>query len=193
MVTVGEISVRLVEAKTKTPFKEHTSGSEVYAEVEPKEEYFVEIKHITTGNDRKVFSIEVDGHDLNYDTWEVKKPSYHGLFTRDESGNETERAMLFQKPRLSQELGKPVVSFGKVTVKIFEAVSDGYEILGAMKSSLPSPSVSSIADLQNKAVRSGEGSTTICSDCGSQDKPVKVVKAGKFLNKVEINYCTTVV
>jgi hypothetical protein len=43
MVQVGDFSVHLVDAETKTPFKEHVKDGKTYAEVEPDIDYFIAV------------------------------------------------------------------------------------------------------------------------------------------------------
>lgn len=46
MVRFDGFEVQLVEAKTKTPFKEHYHNRDVFVEVEPGQEYFIAIEKV---------------------------------------------------------------------------------------------------------------------------------------------------
>ena len=100
MVQIGEFSVRLVDAETKISFKEHTApDGKTYAEVEPNQEYFIAVKQ--RSGEKVVFEFEVDGNDLGYISW---SGGNKGLFTRDDSGKQSHRALQVKKPGLSNSM-----------------------------------------------------------------------------------------
>ena len=86
MVRKGDFELRLINAETKKRFKEHIhSDGNVYAEVEPKEEYYLRVR--SHHPQRVVFEYEVDAKDLGYQSifedgnsmWDTQ-----GLWNREE-------------------------------------------------------------------------------------------------------------
>jgi hypothetical protein len=105
MVRVGDFSVRLVEAETKEPFKEHTGpDGKVYAEVEPGVEYYIEAEMVGGDDPYKMHFLEfyVAGTKLRYNKPHSSSDGkYHaGIWSRKD-GVDEQRAISFQKPKFT--------------------------------------------------------------------------------------------
>jgi hypothetical protein len=147
MVRQGDFIVEMVEAESKTPFKEHrrTSDGKVFVEVEPDIEYFVRIEkvgHNPTNNQHEYnggaasvvsATIRVDGQNMGARySWnrEDRYFVYAGLLRR-EGRVDTETALKVFKPLQKQRVngGSPTQGSsyvtGKVQVKIRERISTG--------------------------------------------------------------------
>ena len=190
MVRIGEFSVRLVDAETKIPFKEHTaSDGKTYAEVEPNQEYFIAVKQ-TTGK-KVVFEFEVDGNDLGYISWSAGNK---GLFTRDDSGKQSHRALQVKKPGLSNSMleqqKKSTPSLGNVSVSFYEAICRGIKEPKTIEGAGLSAEVDNVSSLKKKVLRSGEGSSVITKK--SLTTPYVSFKKGKLLQTITIHYCTAI-
>jgi hypothetical protein len=131
------ISVQLVDAVTKQPFKEHYKDGKTYVEVEPQVEYFIKIQrkehNVMDGEDEipEVIAVsEVDGVYLGYSSpWTFEEPGYNGCLNSFKNGIETMTALRFGTPSVSDNNAKPInVSAGMVgtiSVNIYEAIEAG--------------------------------------------------------------------
>jgi hypothetical protein len=122
--------VRLIEAETKQPFKEHVGpGGKIYAEVEPGVEYYFEVQ-VLNGSQVRKFTYSVDGTKLGFcHTLSANNsgPTLVGLWSK-ENGVSTTRAFSFQRPSSSfseHTSGSAGGLMGNVRVEIFEAIYDG--------------------------------------------------------------------
>jgi hypothetical protein len=96
MVRQGDFIVEIVEAESKTPFKEHTRKSDgtVFVEVEPDIEYFVHIKKvgdIAYSGQSVGASVSVDGQAMGaWYPWDKgsRRSTYAGLWKRDNNNND---------------------------------------------------------------------------------------------------------
>jgi hypothetical protein len=106
MVRQGDFIVEIVEAESKTPFKEHTRKSDgtVFVEVEPDIEYFVHIKKvgdIAYSGQSVGASVSVDGQAMGARyPWDKgsRRSTYAGLWKRDGGGVSITRALQVFKP-----------------------------------------------------------------------------------------------
>eukprot|EP00957_Ditylum_brightwellii_P010059 759333-Ditylum_brightwellii.AAC.1 len=69
MVKQGNLTVELVDAVTKEPFREHTYNGKIYVEVEPEAEYFIQITN--QSKETIYWSFYVDGEGLGH--WSYQK------------------------------------------------------------------------------------------------------------------------
>lgn len=96
----GSYNINLIDATTKTPFKEHKgkNGFGKYFEVEPNTEYFIRMTHHAKGS--ITVRYKVDGKDLGYfmdfNKEDMNKPKLIGIwsFTDKQSQN---KALKFKK------------------------------------------------------------------------------------------------
>ena len=128
MVQIGAFTVNLVRADTKEVFKEHTGpDNNVYAEVEPGVDYFVQVE-----STRGLVSImtKVDGVDLGYSkNFEGPTNGVPGYFGSWEllNGESKTTALRFNKAaRATKEEGQtnPSMVTGKVEVDFYERGAD---------------------------------------------------------------------
>ncbi|CAB9507890.1 expressed unknown protein [Seminavis robusta] len=211
MVVDGQISVRLVNAETKEPFKEHMGDSgNVFVEAEPDAEYFIEILYddeqksdedenqddddalededIADKHSPAVFmEFSVDGKKLQAPlTLSPSSETYYAGIWSCNNGTSKERALRFQIPASGGVLpdGEELV-MGSVVVDVFEAIPNGTRALldceGDFVSS--SPVKGNIA----KLLRSGQGST-----CETETMALvsQVFKRGRLLRTISVKCCT---
>lgn len=194
MVVVGDYSVRLVNAETKEPFKEHVGpDGKFYAEVEPDLEYFIEIEVVGDNKEIAVFEFTVDGQKLDYIC-----PAHrtHGKLHRGiwffENGADTMQALALKRPTFTDSDGctRSGSLIGDVKIDIYKGVSQGtYTLTNYSSASLKEASVrSGLAHAQTKKVlRSTEGSV-------SETKASNPVRTrygrGEHLHTITIHYCT---
>jgi hypothetical protein len=215
MVRRGDFIVEIVEAESKSPFKEHTRNSDgtVFVEVEPNIEYFVRIKRagdIVCSCQSLFAAVLVDGQNMGA-LWSWDKGNRHsvyaGLWKRNrQDGVETIRALQVFEPtqRISNSSaqGSNYVT-GKVEVQISERIFSGkYETSrsssGSFKQSSDNFKQCSVLECSRadrkkdkKLLRSRLGSTTTerkSSPTGS--KPL--FNKGKLLETITLQYCSTV-
>lgn len=108
MVHQGEFEATLVEAVSKTPFKEHQKDGKVYCEVEPDIEYFISIKKTTKSDYPYLYvSFMVDGKNLGYHSQYSGKsvdadPAFRGIWSHVNNVS-TDKALKIVKPRITTE------------------------------------------------------------------------------------------
>ncbi|CAB9503115.1 expressed unknown protein [Seminavis robusta] len=197
MVVVGNYSVRIVNAETKEPFKEHKGpDGKIYAEVEPDVEYFIEVDVIGGGkNSMACFEFHVDGEKLPYRTIsnETHGKSYKGVWSCV-NGVDKMQAFAFKRPVLTDSKGSsgpPGALIGDVQVDVSEAIYAGTCTRPDYKSdSLQAASVSSsLTNVQTKKVlRSGTGS--VAETSARSIKVTSVYSPGVLLESITIHYCT---
>jgi hypothetical protein len=194
MVQRGNFKIELVYADTKMPFIEHTKDEKIYVEVEPDVEYFISIQRTATSQgDYTLSDIFVDDEYLGYRYPSLKrtdKPMYCGLLTKGK-GLQTMKALKFTKPKISED-GTNVkrdLLMGKVEIKMYQGISDGYEEQGDFTSSFTASAVdfnqSGLA--KKKSLRSGEGKT-VASMQSVAAKHTRYIR-GALLDVVTLNYC----
>ena len=195
MVTSKSVSVSLVDATTLEPFKEHhASDGNVYAEVEPKVEYFVRVKNESTT--LRVFcSIFVDGNYLGYDsTLPPDSQGDKGIWSRC-NGIETMKALRFELPSdIAESSDHETFSTGSVEVRVFEAGSS-YEKFATDFASSWSKSTGDNPvpeSLKGKAVNSGKGSSTFQSYKMNKNDSFVFYEKGRLLTSIKLWYCTAV-
>ena len=195
MVRQGDFAVELVEANSKTPFKEHDHEGKTYVEVEPEQEYFIAISK--PGNDKfsgvQKATFHVDGQNLASDLLykactKSDSPSFHG--TRKCKKNEshcTLYALKFVVPNMaSARSGSDGHPCGRVDVKIFQGInpriSEGIESEPVtIESSAPV-----LASRTPKTVRSSNG-TSQAKGIMSKFEYV----CGDLLETITLYYSTT--
>jgi hypothetical protein len=121
MVVQGDFQVQLVEAKSKTPFKEHVKGNKTYVEVEPNVEFFVSIQKIGSKSSRGIVLVKpiVDNQGLGWRKSYLERrkedhPDYFGLFQRV-NGTVSTTALKFIQPDLDN--AQSVIGMGTVEIK----------------------------------------------------------------------------
>lgn len=201
MVQQGDFTVELVEANSKTPFKEHYKNAKVYVEVEPEAEYFINIKK--TGKERRHVSVVkfvVDDTPLDYKLCYQQReltssPNYRGLRSVG-NGMRTHTALKFEKPCLvgPKEDGRSGSSLmGKVEIKIHEGILRGKKTTrDHMKQAISSEVDSALLHHGNgkKVLRSTEGSETLSKPVSS--KSFRSYKRGKEVETITLYYCAAV-
>ncbi|CAB9521718.1 expressed unknown protein [Seminavis robusta] len=195
MVVAGNYSVRIVNAETKEPFKEHTGpDGKVYAEVEPDMEYFIEVEVVggDPASSRSQYNISVDGKKLPY-CGHAKSfgKKYKGNWSRV-NGVETTQAFVFQRPEFSERKGSsPGALMGDIKLEFYEAIYSGTrsKLKDVKPDSFQADSVSSsLTHRQTKKVlRSGTGSVV---ETKTRNKVRKTYSKGAFLESITIHYCT---
>jgi hypothetical protein len=194
------ISVQLVDAVTKQPFKEHYKDGKTYVEVEPQVEYFIKIQrkehNVMDGEDEIPMVLafyEVDGVNLGYRTPDTfEKPEYKGCWDFS-NGVSTHTALRFGTPSVSDMSGNPInVSAGMVgtiSVKIYEAVEGGLRTRqNVISRELSSQIEAPLADgKQHKAVRSENGTF---SQTRSLPRVYMEYYNGKHLETITLCYGT---
>lgn len=200
MVVQGNFSVQLVEAITKQPFPEHKAEDgteEIYAEVEPGAEYFIQTKVIGGQNDVNYYiEYVVDGTKLNYYSMlsQVGRKMTDGLYSAKD-GIRTMRALRFAKPTISpRSLADATNTLkGKIIVTIYEGIFVGMKQRERHHSSISidpgSVSASATGGNTKKIIRSGEGDKC---DTLPSDTSYRHYSPGKHLQTITINYCTVV-
>jgi hypothetical protein len=200
MVIVGDYSIRLVEAKTKVPFKEHLGpDGAIYAEVEPDLEYYVEIEIV--GGDPatwSVFELTIDGKKLKYHSFHLKSDGkiFKGLWSR-EKHIVTKRAFAFHRPTVVNTCNSGAFKdwAGKVKVDVSQGIPTRKKRHTTVSADSIEPA-SSINPRQamnmgsnRKFLRSGEGKHTETTRLRSNG--VLSYKRGRLLESETIYYCTT--
>jgi hypothetical protein len=207
MVRKGNFELRLIYADTKVPFKEHAhTDSKVYAEVEPKVEYYLQMRsHHPKG---VVFRFEVDGKDLGYQG--NRKSGYHkwytfGLWHREEDEefhNALKFHSLYRRPIHDDGSDSDSDSSdnghwtGFVKLNVYEYVPDGHKF--RKKKDVASawyPDTETIAKGLNmsqnkKSCNSVKGLTKTKKIQGR--KKSRDYKVGSLLESVTLHYCSTV-
>ena len=137
MVVVGNLTVQLVDATTKVPFKERTGpDGKTYVEAQPDAEYLIKVEIV--GDEDRLLRIDagVDGKSMEYYSKTKKKdgPKYIGSLTRIH-GVESKKPFHFERRLLperdsSAKRGAPSTGYtiGSVKVKLSEAVSIGWKV-----------------------------------------------------------------
>lgn len=193
MVNVGEFEVQLVEAESKTPFKEFEKDGKIYVEVEPDVEYFVAIRKTQKSEDCKKVQVFVDGKDLDYKiTYKAKTISsgwsYRGIRSH-ENGVSTHRALKLVKPKFTaNNAGNANLLMGSVELKIFRAESTGQVVRQrGSRHTFEAAPISISSSGKKKNLRSEEGSTAISKTKPSQ---FKKMKSKELLETITLNYCS---
>lgn len=195
MVVIGDYSVRLVDAETKEPFKEHQGpGGTTFAEAEPDIDYLIEIEVVGGSPSQwRRFEFSVDGKALGYASHSAcgRAKQYKGIWSR-EDGQEHVRALKFSRPSISKGGSSvPGGLMGQVTVDISEAVYAGTRIPTNFSGACMSPT-SVNADLTHaqtkKVLRSGQGS--YCESKKASTAAAASYVRGYPLQSITINYCT---
>jgi hypothetical protein len=205
MVIQAGFRVELVEAKTKKPYKEHTSkDGKVYVEAEPDAEYFVSVQKITKISEKHCLYVPyVDDQSLG---WQGKaagegiatKPTYFGL-CQDAQGVLSSIALKFVKPSYvnrndSKNSSPPTQLFGKVEVKVYEAGAayDNKKIMHqdtSVSLSRPTVAVGNAGNETKKNLRSSEGCEILR---GMGRKTGAQWKRKGIIDVITLNYCSAV-
>jgi hypothetical protein len=210
MVCQGDFIVEIVEAESKTPFKEHTRKSDgtVFVEVEPKIEYFVHIKRVGADivcSGQSVFAaVSVDGQKMGARyAWDKgsRRSIYAGLWKRNsQDGVTTTRALQVFEPAQRVNNSSAQESnyvTGKVEVQISERFFSGkYETSRSSSGrTFKQCSVSECSGADRKKdeklLRSRLGFTTT-EKKSSSTASQPVYKTGKLLDTITLQYCSTV-
>lgn len=200
MVVRGNFSVRLVQAETKQPFKEHYCrvDGKTFVEVEPDIEYFIEIWTIG-GQQTGYFQTYVDGEYLNYCTPVSPGCStYCGIYSRS-NGRHIARALKFLVPKNTKAPSvfaannQAQALAGTIVVTVHEAIFDQYVpavpcISEVAFSSKAVVATSLIGPDTKKMLRSQSGSKSesVPTTTGYE----RVYKPGRLLETFELHYCS---
>jgi hypothetical protein len=204
MVQKGLLSVELIDAVTKEPFREHKGGDDSvdkhcvdsFVEVEPGSEYFLRIANDSSST--IICNITVDGSDLGYEF--CLGPNEYddkGLWTLVD-GTSQHTALKVDKviASVTTETPNPNSEIGIVNVDFFEFVDgDGTEIANDFKSdwngTKQAPKeAQSVDDDTKRLVKSQQGShsETLSNDDGKR----KVYSYGEAIETARLKYCTAV-
>jgi hypothetical protein len=207
MVRQGDFIVEIVEAESKTPFKEHTRKSDgtVFVEVEPNIEYFVHIKRVgdMVCSGKSVFACaSIDGHKMSalYPWYKGARHSvYAGLWEHNsQDGVTITRALQVFEPAQrinnSSAQGSSYVT-GKVQVQISERFFSGkHETSQSSSGSFKHCNVLKCSGTDRKKdkklLRSKAGFTAETNSSPTGLRPV--YNAGKLLDMITLQYCSTV-
>ena len=135
MVVSRGVSIRLVDAVTKKPFKEHVGpDGKFYTEVEPDAQYFLEMKNVDF-SDRFVLDAYVDGKRVPTHVHLAYKDHYFlGINEKSADGSKKKTAFCFRSPNFDATAsatgatagsGTSTMMMGTVKVEISEAVPRG--------------------------------------------------------------------
>lgn len=137
MVVVGTFSAKLVNAETNKPFQEHLGKrGEVYAEVEPDCEYFIQVEVLGGSMKKKrCFQVAIDlDQSTHHQLLESRTitnrksgPALIGMLSR-ENGRMVNKAFALHNPGVKYNADLKVdtcAPIGSVTVQISKAVYDG--------------------------------------------------------------------
>lgn len=203
MPTKNNISIKLVDAETKQPFKEHPGkeGIDAFIEVEPGLEYYIRVESYCTKEVR--ISFKVDGKSLGYSsTLKVgKKCKDKGLWSYNSSNNQSERKALqfykaFSRTRIGDLQHSPNENeLGIIEISIYDKILlGGYHNLNneTTKSTKLTENTKVNGYHVNdskKFLKSKEGKTqTNKKDDGLRKNYIK----GAKLTTIKIKYCSTV-
>ena len=82
MVVLGDFSVKIIDAKTMVPLREHVHETTHYVEInEPEQEYLISLVKDKKNNSKVVAKVSVDGKPLGYDWQHIANddtPAYLG-------------------------------------------------------------------------------------------------------------------
>lgn len=132
MVRQGNFSVELVEANSKTLFKEQNHEGKTYVTVEPDQEYFIAISK--PGIDKFSGILKATSHvagqdlfsDLLYEAFRKDgNPSFQGTRKRKENQSHcTIYALKFVMPTMATARSESDAHpFGRVDIKVFQGIS----------------------------------------------------------------------
>lgn len=177
--------VELVDAQTKTPFKEHTSqDGTTYIEAEPDAEYFIRIE--VDAEEKILAKAIVDGGSLGYrkHCWKVPRTADNILGIRKKNDGKT--ALKFSRVR--RNLSGGIGSWkGTVKVDFFKAIPNGpWEDFTASWDSTDD-NISG-----EKAVKTIEGSIVFKRDYELINKDDLQYRRGDIIKTVELHCCSAV-
>lgn len=204
MVQQGDFEVHLVEAQSKTPFKEFYKDGQTFVEVEPDAEYFIGVRKVKKNADHDwlVLLLDVDGKFLGY------RRQFIGSYVSDgshlmgiwsfENGISTDKALkIFTPSKATQQAAfnqaeKMPVLHGEVKVKVYKGIYVGQTTRESFTGSF-SPSDTGVgnsaAGLPKKLhLRSAEG-----NEATSFIDPATVhdIHLGDHLYTITLKYCST--
>jgi len=187
MVQVGQFTVNLVRADTKQVFKEHTGqgpNHNVYAEVEPGVDYFVQV---ASARGFVIVTTKVDGVDLGY--WKNFTQPGNGYFGSWEltNGESKTTALRFNSAARASKQANSSMLTGKVEVNFYER---GVDLGPVVQQNVAQKQLSSDMKVSGKkCVLSGNGSQVLKNGdgCGSRS-----YQLGELLCTITLHYCTAV-
>jgi hypothetical protein len=196
MVKKGRFTVELVNADTKTAFKEHTKDTEIYVEAEPDAEYFV---RIVFGAGSPVRArIFIDDKFIGYNK-NITKPGEEtvdcGLWSFDGVSG-TDKALLFAKAKVfnsSNAAQEAPFWTGNVKVEFSELLDTGRtHVVRPSQNKWKGGDVGVVegqAGPKMKGVMTKEGNiATSQKDRGLRRTYIK----GRILETITLKYCSTV-
>eukprot|EP00977_Amphora_coffeiformis_P009552 scaffold2204_cov166-Amphora_coffeaeformis.AAC.12 len=196
MVQQGDFVVQLVEANTKTPFKEHLHDGKTFVEVEPGEEYFIAIQKPTSTrfSGTLVEKYYVDGQDLRcYTSYNARekldKFHYRGCWEKEANDlTSTITALRFVTPSIRAPASSAAADkvVGKVEVKLFQGINPRSVSVVSFEPVKITPEVSGTVDKSQKSVRSTNGKCKEASGVGTTR-----YDCGPLLSTIALQYCTT--
>jgi hypothetical protein len=201
MVKQSDFTVRLVEANSKQPFKEHYHNGKVYVGVKPDLEYYISIKKTETSIQAPiVLNIVVDEKEMNYVLqYPWPEPLYPpGLYvgvryrSRDVV---TMKALKFEKPRVVSD-GTTSISgsfMGTIKIHVHQGIFEGMKKKRRAHSNKQG-NISSAIDSsivghrkRKKVLRSTEGDVSYSKQC--RGKPCMHYRKGDLIDTITLNYC----
>ena len=124
MVVLGDFSVKIIDAKTMVPLREHVHETTHYVEInEPEQEYLISLVKDKKNNSKVVAKVSVDGNPLGYDWQHIANddtPAYLGPCVDSQPPSElgeAKRIRSFQFVNKVSNYGEPSESkVGKIEV-----------------------------------------------------------------------------
>jgi hypothetical protein len=200
VVRFGDFEVALVEAESKNPFKEHAKDGKIYVEVEPDIEHFVAIQKVGTSHSgTSIVQLTVDETKLDYHMTYGQShihdsQTYKGLW-QVENGMESQKALKFEKPMIKTEGRGSGLLMGKVEIKLYDGIFQGYR--DSRNTSMYSHSTNISTAKVGQQHKSVAAKKSLRSGAGTTTTKVKLMKGGKkaayskgaLLDSITLTYC----
>lgn len=201
MVREGDLIIELVEANTKTPFKEHLKDGKVYVETEPDIDYFIHLRNSWRPDQiHEVLLLypSVDGHSLGYHI-PVHSDKVHDVFLglwKRENGMVTHTALRFNKVVFGARVGRVEENkdAGKIEFEVHVGHSPSTHVAADCKdlSGLSCPNLVQRGSKNlDKKLCSSEGTASIVSTIGNAAVYTRY-KKGELLYTIKLQYCSAV-
>ena len=195
MVTSHSVSVSLVDAQTREPFKEHqTSDGKVYAEVEPKVEYFIQVKNESL-EETVVGEMAVDGMDLGYKFYlRAGNQERYGIWSRKDGVSKDIALRFKRQSAMTSSSSDDGFWTGSVEVKLFKAGSPYMTPYKDVESKWTESTIHPppTNQLKKKGVNSSEGSTVLEQRVDSEKESFRFFEKGPLITSIKLHYCTAV-
>ena len=204
MVQQGDFTVEIVEANTKAPFKEHKKADQVYVEVEPGLEYYVNVMKTGTSLPYNTYiEIWIDNKFLRYtkstkSTALHREPRYCGLRSV-RNGCSTHTALKFESPRevvCDSSVTCPDKLMGTLEIKVFRdnrkeiEVKANFNWNGVLELS-SKVQVASNDDIKGKKVLRTTAGTSSLSKTKVTSCRAYSEQPGELVDTITLKYCAT--